>query len=238
VARGEGTGTGSIGSAVGDRGRLQRQARALGHPTRFAIFEHVARARDPVRVAALVQRFGLNHNAIRQHLMKLCEADLLVEELAARSGPGRPALEYRLAPEVSGTWGTASPYEQLAAALLDMAADGLSAREAGRRAGRRAARAAAGRDGEGPLEHVIAEIRRRGFEPWTEHGPERIDVVLQGCPFLDGTSTHPDIVCEIHRGLVEGILEELDSGLEVVGFQLLRPVERACRLELRGSADT
>lgn len=50
---------------------VQEQARALGDPTRHAIFRNIAEAGGPVGVAELTEQLGLNHNAIRQHLAKL-----------------------------------------------------------------------------------------------------------------------------------------------------------------------
>jgi predicted ArsR family transcriptional regulator len=101
------TGEGGVPEGKGavaeeDRHRvLQRQARALGDPSRYRIFRYVAEALQPVGVAAITAHVGLNHNGTRQHLAKLCDAGLLIEEFAAPVGPGRPALQYRLAPEAS-----------------------------------------------------------------------------------------------------------------------------------------
>lgn len=77
---------------------LQRQARAIGDPTRYRIFRYVAEAGDPVSVAEITAHVELHHNGVRQHLAKLCDAGLLTEDFAAPAGPGRPALRYRLAP--------------------------------------------------------------------------------------------------------------------------------------------
>src|SRR5438046_3111053 len=94
-----GTGVGPEGNGEvveEDRHRvLQRQARALGDPSRYRIFRYVAEAAKPVGVAAITAHVGLNHNGTRQHLAKLCDAGLLIEEFAAPGGPGRPALQYR-----------------------------------------------------------------------------------------------------------------------------------------------
>lgn len=77
------------------KGLIQRQARALGDPTRFEIFRYVAEASGPVRVATLTEHFSFNQSAIRQHLAKLVDARLLIEELATASGTGRPPLRGR-----------------------------------------------------------------------------------------------------------------------------------------------
>jgi predicted ArsR family transcriptional regulator len=76
---------------------LQRQARALGDPTRYQIFRYVSEAAEPVSVAEITAHVKLHHNGVRQHLAKLCEAGLLLEE-TVRVGPGRPSLRYRLGP--------------------------------------------------------------------------------------------------------------------------------------------
>ena len=69
---------------------LQAQARALGDPTRHAIFRQIADAGRPVGIAELTEQFDVHHNAIRQHLAKLVAAGLLVEAKAPTNGRGRP----------------------------------------------------------------------------------------------------------------------------------------------------
>ena len=71
-----------------DDDTLQEQARALGDPTRHEIFRYIADAGRPVDVAELTSHLGLNHNAIRQHLAKLVNADLVTEGHAPITGRG------------------------------------------------------------------------------------------------------------------------------------------------------
>ena len=77
---------------------LQLQARALGDPTRHSIFRYVVDSATLVDVAELTEHMGLNHNAIRQHLSRLVEAGLLLEQSAPPSGRGRPRLLYSINP--------------------------------------------------------------------------------------------------------------------------------------------
>ena len=82
---------------------LQEQARALGDPTRHAIFRHIAQAGTPVGIAQLNEQFPFNHNAIRQHLAKLLSAGLVMEsKRKARTGPTPPGLRARPAAEGRG----------------------------------------------------------------------------------------------------------------------------------------
>ena len=116
---------------------LQQQAKALGDPTRHAIFRYIVDSADPVGVSELTAHLGLNHNAIRQHLAKLVDADLVIEEIVPTVGRGRPPLCYRPAPSVDSRWGVTGSYERLSLLLSEVIRTGDSPVEVGRRAGRR-----------------------------------------------------------------------------------------------------
>ena len=113
---------------------LQEQAKALGDPTRHAIFRHISQAGRAVGVAELIDQFPFNHNAIRQHLAKLVAAGLVVETTAPAAGRGRPRLVYEVNPAVEGQWGTTGPYERLSRLLVEVIRTGLGPEEVGRRA--------------------------------------------------------------------------------------------------------
>jgi predicted ArsR family transcriptional regulator len=138
--------------------RLQKQARALGDPTRHRIFRYVMDAERSVDVMELTDHFGLNHNAIRQHLAKLIEAELVTEATAARGGrPGRPRLCYTLAPTAGSRWGATGPYERLSLMLSEVIRSGKSPVEVGRNTGRRRLRRANDDD---PVGSLVAEMAR------------------------------------------------------------------------------
>lgn len=209
---------------------VQRQARALGDPTRFEIFRFVAEASLPVRVATLTEHFSFNQSAIRQHLAKLVDARLLIEELATGAGTGRPPLQYRLSPAAMGTWGAAGPYELLALLLLEMNDGRRTAVEVGIDAGRRlAADHGAAAD---PVDVIEAEMARRGFEPRREQDPPKVELVLERCPFAAAAAANPDVVCEMHRGLAQGILDAMGAQLRVEALVVYPPERAGCRLQM------
>lgn len=207
---------------------VQRQARALGDPTRYDIFRFVAEATGPVRVATLAQYLGFNHNAVRQHLAKLTEAGLLTEERASPTTTGRPPLEYRVAPTAMGSWGAPGPYELLSLMVLDMAEHGRDPAEAGADAGRNLAKSCV--QGADPIDVLETEMARRGFEPRRETTGAGTELVLQRCPFLAAASAHPDVVCQIHRGLAAGILDGLGADQQLRDLDVHPPAEAGCRL--------
>lgn len=206
------------------------QARALGDPTRHAIFRYIDDAPKSVGVAELTEHFGLNHNAIRQHLSKLRDADLVIEESAPPSGPGRPALRYRPNPGAAGRWESTSPYQQLSALLLDMVRSGDDPDTVGRRAGRRLAKTSRQADRVDLLEEVT---RRLGFEPRRVERGGGVDVVLGRCPFAESAQAAPEVVCALHRGLAAGLVEASATGAKVTDLVIKPPKRAGCRIVIR-----
>ncbi|MFN8038847.1 MAG: MarR family transcriptional regulator [Acidimicrobiales bacterium] len=206
---------------------LQQQARALGDPTRHQVFRYVADAAAPVDVAELTAHFGLNHNAIRQHLAKLVEAGLVVEETAASGGRGRPRLVYVLDPATESRWGVTGPYERLSLWLAEMVRTGDTPVEVGRRAGRR--QRLGGTEIDDPVSNLVDQMARHGFDPTVRQRDTAVDITLRTCPFESTALADPDTVCELHLGMAYGIAEGID-GLEVDELVPKDPRRAHCRL--------
>jgi predicted ArsR family transcriptional regulator len=181
---------------------LQQQARALGDPTRHRIFRHIVDAGGPVDVEELTTAFGVNHNAVRQHLAKLVDAGLVIEATAAPRGPGRPRLVYTVDPAVDSRWGAIGPYERLSVLLTEIIRTGQSAVEVGRRAGAELAATDA------TVADVADAMAREGFEPVIRRRGSQVDIVLQRCPFESAVLTDADVICDLHLGLAEGLVQD------------------------------
>ena len=216
-------------TAAGRKPTLQEEARALGDPTRHAIFRYVAGAPTPVDVAELTSLFGLNHNAIRQHLAKLVDTGLLTERTARAGGPGRPRLVYELAPGVESRWGVTGPYERLSMLLTEVIRTGASPLEVGRRAGHRY-KVPPGSAGD-EVDDLAAAMTKQGFEPEVHREGGRTEVVLHACPFASVASADPDVVCQLHLGIAEGLAEGTDVLVEDIARQ--DPYKAGCRVRMR-----
>ncbi|HET6966371.1 MAG TPA: helix-turn-helix domain-containing protein [Acidimicrobiales bacterium] len=210
---------------------LLQQGHALGDPTRHGLFRYIADADRPVGVAELTEYAGLNHNAVRQHLTVLRQAGLVEEEMEVRRRPGRPRLLYRLSPEAAGSWGTTGPFELLASALAEALASGEGPYRVGVRLGRRRAQQIDSHRGEtDPAEVLRVEMLERGFRPTLKRKGERLEYSLQRCPFSSVAEQSPQVVCELHRGLMDGLAEELGEPVQVVEFAPRRTKRQACRV--------
>ena len=212
---------------------LQQEARALGDPTRHAIFQYLADAAEPVDVAELTEHFELNHNAIRQHLAKLLDAQLVVESAVQGGGPGRPRLVYEIDPRAESRWGVVGPYERLSLLLAEIIRTGDRPIEVGRRVAKELRTS-------GPApEDVLAELAdtmaRFGFEPDIRRRGNRVEIVLGTCPFASTAVADPGTVCSLHLGLAEGLAE--GTGLVVDELVAKDPRRAHCRLRLHLEPD-
>jgi len=207
---------------------LQSQARALGDPTRHAIFRYLVDADRAVDVAELASHVDVNHNAVRQHLAKLVAADLIVETTAGPRGRGRPPLQYTVHPGAESRWGTTGPYERLALWLSEIIRTGESPFEVGRRIGRRQR---LGGTVDEPVEALVDAMARHGFEPVARRSRSTSDVEikLMACPFVSTVLADPDTVCKLHYGIANGVAEAV-GGITVDELVPKDPRRANCRL--------
>lgn len=214
---------------------LQQQARALGDPTRHAIYRYVADSGASVDIATLTEHFQLNHNAIRQHLAKLVEAGLLTETAARGGGPGRPRLLYQLDQTADSRWGANGPYERLSRLLAEIIRTGDSATVVGRRAGKRL-RPPASAVGD-PITGMATAMAAQGFDPEVRSGKGKVDLVLHHCPFESTALADPGTVCTLHLGIAQGLAEGSGSVVEELIARDPRRADCVVRLRPQPAAD-
>lgn len=186
--------------------------KALADDTRFAIYKELGRSPAPCSASELAERLALHPNTVRPHLDRMREAGLVEVEPIHRGTVGRPQLRYSLAPGAPGL-GLDPPAHTLLAGLLaalaeQLGADGLDAGTLGRRWGADAI----GRrqTSRGCLAALVTELDRLGFDPVESElgrgGPDarRVRIDFLHCPFRELAEAYPELVCNLHRGLVEG----------------------------------
>jgi predicted ArsR family transcriptional regulator len=200
--------------------------KALGDDTRFAIYRELALTPDPRSAGELAERLGLHPNTVRPHLDRMREAGLIEVETVHRGTVGRPQLRYSLAPGAPGL-GLDPPAHTLLAGLLaaladQLGADGVDAAGLGRRWGKEAMTRR--QQGRGCLAALVGELDRLGFDPVEtelERGEtRRVRVDFLHCPFRELAEAYPELVCHLHRGIVEGVVEAAGPGM-VESFRTL-----------------
>jgi len=210
---------------------LGAQARALGDPTRHAIFRRLAEADGPRTVPELTDHVGRHHTAVRQHLAKLVGAGLVTEESEPRSTRGRPRLRYAVAPEAAGLWNVPSPYERLAVLLAEALRTGEAPADVARRAGHPSSPPVA----PDPTEALAAEVARQGFEPSLRSRRGGVEIVLGRCPYQAAALANPEAVCGLHLGLARAAADRI-GGVEVAALVPRDPRRAGCRIVLRAAS--
>jgi predicted ArsR family transcriptional regulator len=86
-------------------------------------------------------------------------------------------------------------------------------------AGREQGKADAARwpEGADPLEALIVEQAKLGFDPAVVDDPRSATMAFAHCPFQSLAEAHHDLVCGLHCGMVEGLVEELDRRRPAAG---------------------
>lgn len=206
--------------------------KALGDNTRYAIYLEVARSAVPVATADIAGTLDLHPNTVRPHLERMREVGLLVVESDSRGGPGRPQHRYSLAADSPGLGLEPPTFPMLARMLLRLAeAAGAGAEESfdtGREQGLIDAET---RRGAGCLAAVTGRLAQLGFDPAVVVDGIDATVGFAHCPFRDLAESRPDLVCSLHRGMVEGLVDGVGGG-RVTGFGTL--IDRdPCQVELQ-----
>jgi predicted ArsR family transcriptional regulator len=173
---------------------------------------------EPAAVGDIARRVGLHTNTARFHLEGLVRAGVAERTVEPRSTPGRPRTLYRA---VAGPQDGRRSYRLLAEILASSLAGlpgrpGTLAHAAGRAWGRfltdrpapsRTVDAAAATAG------LLAVLDEVGFAPEAVTEGKRKQVLLHHCPFLEAALENREVVCAVHHGLMQGVLEELRAPL-------------------------
>ena len=206
--------------------------KALGDNTRYAIYLELARSPRPLSTADVSEVLGLHVNTVRPHLERMREVGLLEVTTSSRGDVGRPQHRYSLASDAPWLGLEPSPLPMLARVVLSAAhASGMAPDElvdAGREQGR--ADGSRWSEGADPVLALTDEQARLGFDPEVVDLDDGAVMAFANCPFRELAVQHPDLVCSLHRGLVEGLVEHV-GGAVVTTFHPL--VDRApCQVEL------
>jgi predicted ArsR family transcriptional regulator len=191
--------------------------KALADDTRFAVYRELATSTTALSAQELADRLGVHANTVRLHLERLRDVGLVDAEAVHRGTVGRPQHLYFLAADAPGL-GFDPPAHALLAGLLAalaerVGADPQDAADTGHAWGVEAAKRTRSRS---CLQALEAELDRLGFEPafgpgdGTSEGTARIEFLH--CPFRELAEAYPELVCNLHRGLCAGLVDEVGGG--------------------------
>jgi predicted ArsR family transcriptional regulator len=210
--------------------------KALADDTRYRLYRYLRLSGRPVPVRELATRLGLHPNTIRPHLRRLLDTGLVASE--TRRGPsavGRPQTlysavvrgaregrDYRLLADILASLVTGARARASAQRLANEWGEYLMTQRASPPGARRP----------GPNLAALREaLAEAGFDPrFRRRGTRSVEIDLRACPFRDLLDEHRDLVCAVHQGLLEGMLEGSRPRLHLRSFEPLAQRGSICRV--------
>lgn len=230
--------------------------KALGDNTRYAVYLELARSTVPLSTSDVAEVLGLHPNTVRPHLERMRDVGLLDVEIDSRGSVGRPQHRYWVADDAPTLGLEPSSFRLLATLLAGVAAAHQPNPDEVAGVGRQRGRlAAAEREDEDPVagatrtpdsptgpaggsrtpasacvRGLVAELAELGFDPVTSDDAGTTTVAFTRCPFIELATVFPDLVCHLHRGIVEGFVAQV-GGVQVAHFATIADRD-PCRVDL------
>ncbi|MEV1130744.1 helix-turn-helix domain-containing protein [Agromyces sp. NPDC049794] len=179
----------------------------LASRSRRQVLHTIERSQEPVDALTIATELGRHVTTVRFHLDQLEAAHLVRRQVGAEPRRGRPRIRYVAASSTEG-----DSREQLIEVLAQALAERADGRSRSVEAGRRWADALMPAEPEpGDVDDVDTLVRvldMLGFDPEVAGGEV---IRLRACPFRDAARDHPQVVCSVHRGLIEQLMEHRGS---------------------------
>ncbi|KJQ55741.1 ArsR family transcriptional regulator [Microbacterium sp. SA39] len=166
------------------------------------LFEHARVQSRPQRtIGELSEATGLHPNTVREHLQRLIDGGYVIATTEHRTTRGRPRVLYSAA---TGAPGASSPVAQHKAKAAARRGDLM----------RRMLPGAASDLSEAAiyqLDALVEHLEESGVEPVVDD--ERLTVDLSPCPHAAGRPEDRAMLCQVHLGLMQGVLTEAGGPL-------------------------
>lgn len=212
--------------------------KALADDTRFRLYRYLRLSGRAVSVRELATRLDLHPNTLRPHLRRLEDVGLVARDTGRASGVGRPQTMYTA---IEGDSGDPGDYRLLTEILCGLVRGKRSIERAeglARDWGHYLISQDRPKPGAAPApKRTLAALQdamaRAGFDPRFRRGKGgNVEISLRDCPARELTEEHGDLVCALHKGLIQGMLEGVTPPLELKSFAPL--AERSlCRVAAR-----
>lgn len=174
-----------------------RDSAAIASSARREVLDVLRAASEPLDAAAVAEILGSHVTTARFHLDHLVGAGLVQRTPGCEKRRGRPRILYSPIAESRDEDARDHLLTVLAAALAGEPDGSERAVRAGHRWATNLTAPVAHSDHAGT--RLVGVLDDLGFAPQVgEH-----DIRLHACPFREVARAHPEVVCSIHRGLVE-----------------------------------
>lgn len=187
---------------------------AMASPRRRQVLKALVSSSEPLDATTIAGQLGLHVTTVRFHLDQLTTAGLARRRAGSEKRRGRPRMLYVPATTVRDEDARLQLIDVLASAIArddDSAAAALQA-------GRAWAEHFGATDPDDPLPGLVEVLDRLGFGPDPDPAKDSVEIRLRTCPFRSAAREHPDVICAVHRGLIDRLLEDTVTQARLLPF--------------------
>ncbi|MBS1698481.1 MAG: ArsR family transcriptional regulator [Actinobacteria bacterium] len=180
---------------------------------------HLVQSRSPRTIGELCEATDLHPNTVREHLQRLIEGGYVVQATEHRTTRGRPRVLYSAA---TGAPEASSP-------VAKQKADDAARRGDLLRRVLQTDPSELGQPATYQLDALVEHLEESGFAPVIDE--DRLTVELSPCPHAAARPEHRPVLCQVHLGLMQGVLAQAGGPL---GARCVRSAARPeeCTVEL------
>jgi predicted ArsR family transcriptional regulator len=209
----------------------------LAQSIRARLFQALAELRRPATTQELAARVGRHPNTVRAQLQRLSDAGLLERRRAAQAR-GRPRQEWAITAGARPAGQRPQAHGQLSqwlARAIGRTGHLHDIESAGREIGREIAPDHEGRAIVDAFQDALTAL---GFAP-ERHPTKGGDVryVLGNCPYREAVAQNQRVVCTLHRGMTQGMLDRLDRTAKLADFVAEDPYRAGCVIDVTLAQD-
>lgn len=210
----------------------------LAQPTRARLFSALVKLGRLASTTELSDALGLHRSGVRVHLERLRSAGLVSRERLPQK-VGRPRYGWQIAPDALPGGEPPDAYRTLARWLARSIPPGQArlreVERAGRELGWEVLPTTHGRSA--PVQSMGRALTALGFAPQSKSESNgRVVFTLGNCPYRGAVHENQAVVCGLHRGLTEGLLDALEPSAKLAGFVPKDPDRAGCLIDVEGLA--
>jgi predicted ArsR family transcriptional regulator len=214
-----------------------RPGDVLAQPTRARLFSLLAELGRVMSTNELSDALGLHRSGVRVHLERLRAAGLVSRERLPQA-LGRPRYGWQIAPDALAGGEPPDAYGTLARWLARSIPPRQARLREVERVGREIGQELLPQDGRSePVPAMGRALTSLGFAPQSElKGNGHVVFTLRNCPYRNAVHENQAVVCGLHRGLTEGLVDALYRSARLADFVPKDPDRAGCLIDVEGLA--
>lgn len=216
----------------------------LADETRFQIYEYMLQQKKTFTVQEIAEKFNIHPNVARLHLTKLAEINLITADFLKSGKGGRPGRIYKASEQGVDLsfpkreekhlikWAV-QLIEELGQEGLEKARK-ISYEDGYKEINNRLPKNGSSNSFEEKIEILSEAVLLSGYIPkivGTEK-EKKVILTVYNCPYRSQVAEHSEIICELHRSYLKGMIDALFEENDFCQFESMIHDCEFCKYEI------